>query len=71
MTVPDLFVDGYARLTGTVLDRDPNEPEDYAVAKLTIATSVPVLLSAAEARKLASKLIDYADEIDRQNGTTS
>jgi hypothetical protein len=66
--VPDLIVDGYAQLTATVSDRDPDDPEDYAAARLTVLMPSTVLLTAGQARKLAAKLADYADEVDRQNG---
>jgi hypothetical protein len=64
---PDLIVDGYAQLTSSVSSRDPEDPDDYAAAKLTVLVPVTVLLSSAQARKLAAKLANYADEVDRQN----
>jgi hypothetical protein len=56
---------GDVRLTSEISDRD----EDGGDATVQLATfgSMRVALDAAEARKLASKLLDYADELDRQN----
>jgi len=57
---------GDTRLTTEILDRDQT---DYSDALITLTTygSIRVSLDASEARKLASKLLDHADELDRQN----
>jgi hypothetical protein len=65
---PDLIVDGYVQLTSGVSSRDPEDPEDYAAVRLAVLVPTYVLLSSPQARKLAAKLADYADEVDRQNG---
>jgi hypothetical protein len=67
---PDLITNGYAQLTSGVSSRDLEDPEDYASVDLTVLVPIHVLLNSAQARKLAAKLADYADEVDRQNGVT-
>jgi hypothetical protein len=65
---PDLIANGYAQLTSGVSNRDPEDPEDHAAVDLTVLVPIHVLLSSPQVRKLAAKLADYADEVDRQNG---
>ena len=57
---------GDRRLTAEISNRD-----DDLSATIQVTTHAPVTiaLDAVEARRLAGKLLDYADEVDRQNAS--
>ena len=57
---------GDIRLTSEIIDQDHEEDSEALVSLVTFG-SIRVALDASEARKLAGKLLDHADEIDRQN----
>jgi hypothetical protein len=57
---------GDIRLTSELVDRDLDDDSEATVQLVTYAP-VRIALDAPEARRLAGKLLDYADELDRQN----
>ena len=55
---------GDVRLTGELSERDDDID---ANVHLAVSGVLRVALAASEARRMAAKLLDYADEVDRRN----